>query len=55
MATRPIRGKAFEYHFYLDFTGNLREKSVVELVSSLQEELPDFAFLGNYEETMELL
>ena len=53
--SRPIRGKAFEYHFYLDFTGNLREKSVVELVSSLQEELPDFAFLGNYEETMELL
>ncbi|MCH3971223.1 MAG: chorismate mutase [Oscillospiraceae bacterium] len=46
--SRPIEGKDFEYDFYLDFTGNVRDPAVLELLCSLQEELPRFHFLGNY-------
>ncbi|ARP50972.1 MULTISPECIES: bifunctional chorismate mutase/prephenate dehydratase [Caproicibacterium] len=46
--SRPIAGKDFEYDFYLDFTGNVRDPAVLELLCSLQEELPRFHFLGNY-------
>lgn len=52
--SRPIPGKAFEYDFYLDFTGNLRESHTLELLCSLSDELPRFTFLGNYLETKEL-
>ena len=52
--SRPIPGKAFEYDFYLDFTGNLHESHTLELLCSLSEELPRFTFLGNYLETKEL-
>lgn len=52
--SRPIPGKAFEYDFYLDFTGNLHESHTLELLCSLSEELPRFTFLGNYSETKEL-
>ena len=46
--SRPIAGKDFEYDFYLDFTGNTRDSQVLELLCSLEDELPRFHFLGNY-------
>lgn len=49
--SRPIPGKDFEYLFYLDFTGSVRNESVVGLLSRLSEEMPEFSFLGNYTET----
>lgn len=50
--SRPIAnaGKNFEYDFYLDFTGNIRQAQTLDLIASLQEELPRFSFLGNYRE-----
>lgn len=48
--SRPIPGSAFEYDFYLDFTGNLHKKETLELICALQDELPRFSFLGNYSE-----
>lgn len=48
--SRPIKGSNFDYDFYLDFQGNLREMGVKSLLSALQEELPRFSFLGNYSE-----
>ena len=53
--SRPIssEGRLFEYDFYLDFTGNLREEPTLEFIASLQAELPDFSFLGNYREQEE--
>lgn len=48
--SRPMSGKKFEYLFYLDFTGNVRSKNVLELLCALSEELPEFSFLGNYNE-----
>ena len=48
--SRPIAGKAFEYLFYLDFTGSVHSESTRRLLGSLSKELPGFSFLGNYRE-----
>ena len=48
--SRPIPGRTFEYDFYLDFTGNIHQGSALDVLCSLQEELPRFSFLGNYSE-----
>ncbi len=48
--SRPIPESNFEYDFYLDFTGNIHHPDTLELICSLQDELPRFSFLGNYTE-----
>lgn len=48
--SRPLPGKRFEYHFYLDFSGNVADDSTAGLLYALSEELPGFFFLGNYQE-----
>lgn len=48
--SRPIFGKAFEYLFYLDFSGNVKDKSVLNLICALSDELTEFSFFGNYKE-----
>ncbi len=48
--SRPSQGKAFEYLFYLDFTGNIHNENVLDLISQLSMDLPEFSFLGNYRE-----
>ena len=50
--SRPIPGKNFEYDFYLDFTGNVRDEHTLNLLCALHDELPRFSFLGNYRETV---
>lgn len=49
--SRPIPGKNFEYDFYLDFSGNVRDAHTLDLLCALKEELPRFSFLGNYAES----
>jgi chorismate mutase/prephenate dehydratase len=46
--SRPRKDKEFEYLFYLDFSGNVHSDNVIELISQLSEEMPEFSFLGNY-------
>lgn len=46
--SRPRTDKNFEYLFYLDFSGNVHSANVIELLSQLSEEMPEFSFLGNY-------
>ena len=46
--SRPRKDKDFEYLFYLDFSGNIYSNNVIELISQLEEEMPEFSFLGNY-------
>lgn len=46
--SRPIPEKNFEYDFYLDFTGNVRDSRTLDLLCALSDELPRFSFLGNY-------
>lgn len=48
--SRPIAGSAFEYLFYLDFTGNVHSENAVRLLCQMSEEMPGFSFLGNYSE-----
>lgn len=48
--SRAARNGRFEYLFYLDFSGNFKDERTIALVSSLADELPDFTFLGNYNE-----
>ncbi len=49
--SRAAKNGKFEYLFYLDFSGNLKDDSTVKLIASLKEELPEFTFLGNYNES----
>ena len=47
--SRPIPDSQFEYMFYLDFIGNVREnENNRRMLCALSEELPEFSFLGNY-------
>ena len=48
--SRPAKGRDFEYLFYLDFTGSVHSENVIDLLSQLSEEMPEFSFLGNYRE-----
>lgn len=48
--SRPMVGKAFEYLFYLDFTGNVHNEPVLNLLCALSDEMAEFSFLGNYKE-----
>ncbi len=48
--SRPMVGKSFEYLFYLDFTGNVHNESVLNLLCALSDEMAEFSFLGNYKE-----
>lgn len=49
--SRPMPDRNFEYFFYLDFTGSVRDEKVLALLCALSDELPSFSFLGNYLET----
>jgi chorismate mutase/prephenate dehydratase len=48
--SRPMKNAPFQYLFYLDFTGNIRNENVMNLMCALSTELPEFSFLGNYNE-----
>lgn len=48
--SRPMVGKSFEYLFYLDFTGNVHNEPVLNLLCALSDEMSEFSFLGNYKE-----
>ena len=47
--SRPA-GKKFEYKFYIDFSGSIRDQRTMNLLSALNSELAYFVFLGNYAE-----
>ncbi len=46
--SRPMKNSDFDYLFYLDFTGNLRDKSVMDFLCTLSQEVKVFSFMGNY-------
>ena len=48
--SRPKLGSGFEYLFYLDFSGNIKDDNTMPLMRALSDELTDFSFLGNYRE-----
>lgn len=48
--SRPILDSDFQYYFYLDFSGNIKDENTLSLICQLADELPQFEFLGNYKE-----
>lgn len=46
--SRPMKNAEFDYLFYLDFTGNIKEKSVMDFLCTLSDEVKVFSFMGNY-------
>ncbi len=46
--SRPIPNTDFEFRFYFDFEGDVKNERVLSLLCALQNELENFQFLGNY-------
>lgn len=46
--SRPIAGKQWEYHFFVDFEGNLNDCAVKNALRGIREEAINFKILGNY-------
>lgn len=50
LESRPTRDGSFNYYFYTDIQGNVRDESTLDLICALSDELPEFEFLGNFNE-----
>lgn len=50
LESRPIESENFSYHFYADVLGSVRDESTLDLMCALSDELPEFEFLGNFNE-----
>jgi prephenate dehydratase len=48
MESRPLRGRPWEYFFYLDFVGNIREERCRNALAHLSEVTNFLRVLGNY-------
>ena len=46
--SRPIKERAWEYRFFIDFEGNLSDESVKNALRGLREEAINMRILGNY-------
>jgi prephenate dehydratase len=46
--SRPIRGKPFEYLFYLDLRSDIRSRECLNALRHLREMTPYFKVLGSY-------
>ena len=46
--SRPIKGKQWEYRFFVDFEGNMEDGAVKNAIRSLREEARNLKILGNY-------
>lgn len=50
LESRPIPGKDFEFMFYFDLEATPNAPEVLNILSQLERELSNFAFLGGYQE-----
>jgi chorismate mutase/prephenate dehydratase len=46
--SRPLEGRNFEYRFFVDFEGNLKDAGVKNALFGIKEEAVDLKILGNY-------
>lgn len=46
--SRPIKGRNWEYRFFVDFEGNLNDSAVRNALTGLREETMNMKILGNY-------
>lgn len=50
LESRPIYGRIFDYCFYIDFTGSLRDPNVREALRRLEYDCVELNVFGNYRE-----
>ena len=55
LESRPIFGRVFEYCFYLDFDGNLRDPDVEEAIRRLRYDCKELNIFGNYKAAMDYM
>lgn len=48
LESRPMENADFDYYFYVDVMGSVKDESTLDLICALYDELPEFEFLGNY-------
>ena len=48
--SRPLKGKSFEYRFFIDFEGNINDSAVKNTLNGIYEEAIELKILGNYSE-----
>lgn len=46
--SRPLEGKAWEYFFYIDFSGNVNEEGTRNILADIEKKCSYFRLLGNY-------
>lgn len=46
--SRPIPERRWQYRFFVDFTGNLKDPGVINAITGLRSEADSFTLLGNY-------
>lgn len=46
--SRPIKGRQWEYRFFVDFEGNMEDGAVKNAIRGLREETANLKILGNY-------
>jgi chorismate mutase/prephenate dehydratase len=46
--SRPIPYKAWEYYFYIDFEGNLKDENVIRAFENIKTQMSYMKILGNY-------
>ena len=46
--SRPVKGKQWEYRFFVDFDGSLEDAAVKNALRGLREEATNLRILGNY-------
>ena len=46
--SRPILGRPWEYRFYVDFEGNLKDAGVKNAINGIKEEAVNLKILGNF-------
>lgn len=50
LESRPVANGRFDYYFYVDILGSVRDEQTLDLLCALSDELPELSFLGNYYE-----
>lgn len=46
--SRPLKGSQWEYIFFIDFEGNLKDEAVINALHGLKEETKEMMILGTY-------
>lgn len=50
LESRPIPGRSFEFHFYLDFEADVRNEATLSLLAEMDASPERFCFFGAYQE-----